>query len=219
MESMTKLSEQPGFDEVNPQLLQAPNKKKLKAEFLANPLKFHPTDISWWNDESLIIARVSGAVSVLRMEDLANLLGDAPEFLDGVPRISQSFEKGFFALECESALTGRRPSSAEDGEDPDVEVEVDSEDEDDAWISTGKRSMSAVAYYLTDNERFAPPKKRSKILKKTYRMIALVSTNPEELYARKIDSEEYGEAIMLAQHYRLDTDPVYERQGGKSWLI
>jgi hypothetical protein len=32
------------------------------------------------------------------MEDLYNLLGDAPEFLDGVPSLSQAFEKGFFAL-------------------------------------------------------------------------------------------------------------------------
>ena len=66
-------------------------KSKLKS---ISPLRFHPSDISWWNEESLIISRVSGALSVLRMEDLSNLLGDAPEFLDGVPRISQSFEKG-----------------------------------------------------------------------------------------------------------------------------
>ena len=218
LESITKLSEQPGFDEVNPQLLQAPNKKRMKADFLSNPHRFHPADISWWNEESLIISRVSGAVSVLRMEDLSNLLGDAPEFLDGVPRVSQAFEKGFFALECESVLKGRRPSSIDDsaGEDPDEDLEVDSEDEDGSWISLGKRSASAIAYYMTDNERFAPPKKKSKILRKTYRLIALVSTNPEELYSRKIEAEEYGEAIMLAQHYRLDTDPVYERQWRRS---
>lgn len=46
----------------------------------------------------MIISRVSGALSVLRMENLANLLGDSPEFLDGVPRISQSFEKGFIII-------------------------------------------------------------------------------------------------------------------------
>ena len=32
------------------------------------------------------------------MEDLCHLLGDAPEFLEGVPSLSQAFEKGFFAL-------------------------------------------------------------------------------------------------------------------------
>ena len=29
-----------------------------------------------------------------------------------------------------------------------------------------------------------------------------MSTTPEELYTRKIAAEEYGEAILLAQHYR-----------------
>ena len=35
---------------------------------------------------------------IFRMEDLCHLLGDAPEFLEGVPSLSQAFEKGFFAL-------------------------------------------------------------------------------------------------------------------------
>lgn len=97
----------------------------------------------------------------------------------------------------------------------DIEVE-ESDDEDSSWVQLGKRSAAAVAYFMTDNERFAPPKKKSKIVRRTYRMIGLISTTPDELYARKIENEEYGEAIMLAQHYRLDTDPVYERQWKKS---
>ncbi len=32
-----------------------------------------------------------------------------------------------------------------------------------------------------------------------------MSTTPEELYTRKIAAEEYGEAILLAQHYRYRT--------------
>lgn len=114
---------------------------------------------------------------------------------------------------------GRRQSTKSEsaGEDPDVDIEVEeSDDEDSSWVQLGKRSAAAVAYFMTDNERFAPPKKKSKIVRRTYRMIGLISTTPDELYARKIENEEYGEAIMLAQHYRLDTDPVYERQWKKS---
>ena len=40
----------------------------------------------------------------------------------------------------------------------------------------------------------------------------MISTTPEELYNRKIELEEYGEALILAQHYNLDSDQVYERQ-------
>jgi hypothetical protein len=37
------------------------------------------------------------------------------------------------------------------------------------------------------------------------RLLSLTSTTPEELYSRKIEMEEYGEALILAQHYNLVT--------------
>ena len=158
-----------------------------------------------------MLARMSGAVTVLVTQDLTNLLGDS---LKGVPRLSHRLEKGFFGLECDLSIRGRRPSSFDDsaGEDPDVELE-DSDGEGLAsFLAMGKRGASALAFYVTDSETFAPPKKKAKIVRKTFRLMALVSTSPRELYARKIGAEEYGEAIMLAQHYGLDTDLVYERQ-------
>jgi len=218
LESSTRLEEQPLHDECNPQLLQAPERRRAKGEFLSNPLKYHPVGVAWWNSESVVLARMSGALTVLGVQDLTNMLGDSPEFLEGVPRISQCFQKGFFGLECDSVVRGRRPSCREEsaGEDPDVELEVESDDDDDNWLSLGKRSAAALAYYVTDSERFAPPKKKAKIVRRTYRLLALVSTSPEELFNRKILLEEYGEAIMLAQHYGLDTDPVYSRQWQQS---
>ena len=85
-----------------------------------------------------------------------------------------------------------------------------------SWLAMGKRGASAVAFYVTDSEAFAPPKKKAKIVRKTFRLMGLVATSPEELYSRKIAAEEYGEAILLAQHYGLDTDLVYERQWRRS---
>lgn len=38
-------------------------------------------------------------------------------------------------------------------------------------------------------ERFQPKRKRSKVLYRTYRILGLKSTTPEELYTRKIDIE------------------------------
>ena len=219
LESSSRLEEQPQYDEVNPVLLQSSSKRKAKAEFLANPVRYHPMGVAWWTSDSLVVSRVSGAVSVLKVSNLTNLLGDSPEFLEGVPRISQCFQKGFFALECEFVVRGRRPSTREEtaGEDPDEELEMETDDEDDeGWVGLGKRSAAALAYFITDSERFAPPKKKSKVVRRTYRMLALVSTTPEELYNRKILLEEYGEAIMLAGHYGLDTDSVYRRQWQQS---
>ena len=73
----------------------------------------------------MVLARLSGALTVLGIQELSNLLGHSPEFLEGVPRISHCLQKGFFGLECETNIKGRRPSSFDDsaGEDPDVELE------------------------------------------------------------------------------------------------
>ena len=69
-----------------------------------------------------------------------------------------------------------------------------------------------IAYLVTESDRFAPPRKKPKISYHSYKLLALISTTPEELYNRKIELEEYGEALILAQHYNLDSDQVYERQ-------
>ena len=182
-----------------------------QSEFLANPLRYQTVDVAWWDREAVVLARMSGAVTVLVTQDLTNLLGDS---LKGVPRLSHRLEKGFFGLECDLSIRGRRPSSFDDsaGEDPDVELEDSDREGLASYLAMGKTGASALAFYVTHSETFAPPKKKAKIVRKTFRLMALVSTSPEELYARKISAEEYGEAIMLAQHYGLDTDLVYERQ-------
>ncbi len=61
--------------------------------------------------------------------------------------------------------------------------------------------LTVAAYTLS--ERFAPPRKKPKMMVNTYKLLSLNSTTPEELYARKIEMEEYGEALILAQHYDL----------------
>ena len=49
-----------------------------------------------------------------------------------------------------------------------------------------------------------------------YRLVALRSTSPEELYQKKLASEEFGDALQLAQRYKLDTDLVFRNQWEKS---
>ena len=77
---------------------------------------------------------------------------------------------------------------------------------------SGKRLATHAAYLVTESDRFAPPRKRPRMTYHNYKLLALLSTTPEELYGRKIEMEEYGEALILAQHYNLDSDQVYERQ-------
>lgn len=49
--------------------------------------------------------------------------------------------------------------------------------------------VQSTLYSITDIERFQPKRKKSRVLFRTYRILGLKSTTPEELYSRKIDME------------------------------
>ncbi|RZF42481.1 hypothetical protein LSTR_LSTR004400 [Laodelphax striatellus] len=183
--------------------------------------KVYPIDISWWPDEKLIIARRNGAVSVCELEGLRNILGDRPEALAGATMLSTTCtEKGFLALESEFKIISSKkrhqqsteqPEELSDKEEEENEEEDDTEEKDSLFMR-GSELVKSTIYYVTDSERFRPERKLPKLIKRTYRLIALKSTTPEELFSRKIDNEEYVEALALANTYNLDCDRVYQRQ-------
>ena len=63
-------------------------------------------------------------------------------------------------------------------------------------------------HWLTDCERFEPPRRRPRLSHTLYRLTCLRSTTPHQLYARKIELGEYAEALLLAEAYHLDSDLV-----------
>ena len=101
-------------------------------------------------------------------------------------------------------------------DEPDsVELVTDESDDEDLDTSSSSSSSSSLTsrvlsglhtllfsavYFLTDAEFFnLPPSKRQKGLEyETYRLVSLQSTTPEQLFTRRIDNEEYGEALALA---------------------
>ena len=88
-----------------------------------------------------------------------------------------------YVLQCECRSHSLKRHLLEGNED---EYE-DSDDEDDATVVTrSTRVVKQVLYYVTDSERFQPPRKRPKLVSRTYRLIYLKSTTPEELYSRKV---------------------------------
>ncbi|XP_034017552.1 neuroblastoma-amplified sequence isoform X2 [Thalassophryne amazonica] len=211
--------QQPGFEEINPEWKTSlERRKKIKDKEQYYPL----VDVSWWSDSVLILARCSGSVTVSSVRALLNLLGKSCEWFEPSPRVTPAHEGGFLSLECEIKLAQKRgrlesnlSSGSLDEEDGDDGGDSDSDDEPSArarYFGYAKQCL----YYVTEMERFAPPRKRPRTIIKNYRLVSLRSTTPEELYQRKIDNEEYGEALSLAQAYNLDSDLVYQRQWRKS---
>ncbi|XP_045917344.1 neuroblastoma-amplified sequence-like [Micropterus dolomieu] len=211
--------QQPGFEEINPEWKTSlERRKKIKDKEQYYPL----VDVSWWSDNVLILARVSGSLTISSVRTLRNLLGKSCEWFEPSPRVTAAHDGGFLSLECEVKLAqkrGRLESNLSGGAGED-------EEGDDGWDSDSDEESSAKAryfgyikqglYYVTEMERFTPPRKRPRTVIKNYRLVSLRSTTPEELYQRKIDNEEYGEALSLAQAYNLDSDLVYQRQWRKS---
>lgn len=77
----------------------------------------------------------------------------------------------------ESSL-GSDEEEADDGGDSDSEDESSAKARYFGYIKQG-------LYYVTEMERFAPPRKRPRTVVKNYRLVSLRSTTPEELYQRK----------------------------------
>lgn len=209
--------QQPGFEEINPEWKTSlERRKKIKDKEQYYPL----VDVSWWSDNVLILARCSGSVTVSSVRTLRNLLGKSCEWFEPSPRLTAAHDGGFLSLECEVKLAqkrGRLESSLSGGGDD--EEGDDAGDSDSDEESSKARYFGYIKqglYYVTEMERFAPPRKRPRTVMKNYRLVSLRSTTPEELYQRKIDNEEYGEALSLAQAYNLDSDLVYQRQWRKS---
>ncbi|KAM9354661.1 LOW QUALITY PROTEIN: NBAS subunit of NRZ tethering complex [Pholidichthys leucotaenia] len=211
--------QQPGFEEINPEWKTSlERRKKIKDKEQFYPL----VDVSWWSKNVLILARCSGSVTVSSVKTLQNLLGKSCEWFEPSPQVTAAHDGGFLSLECEVKLAqkrGRLESNLSDTSSEDDEGDDRGECDSDEESSAKARYFGYIKqglYYVTEMERFAPLRKHPRTAMKNYRLVSLRSTTPEELYQRKIDNEEYGEALSLAQAYNLDSDLVYQRQWRKS---
>ncbi|XP_059798164.1 NBAS subunit of NRZ tethering complex isoform X2 [Balaenoptera ricei] len=206
-------NEQPGYDDLNPDWrLSTEKRKKIKDKESFYPL----IDVNWWVDSAVILARCSGALTVSSVKTLKNLLGKSCEWFEPSPQVTATHDGGFLILECEIKLAPKRSRlETRAGEEGEGEEDSDSDPE----MSAKARYFGYIKqglYLVTEMERFAPARKRPRTITKNYRLVSLRSTTPEELYQRKIENEEYEEALSLAQTYGLDTDLVYQRQWRKS---
>uniref|UniRef100_A0A803SNA9 NBAS subunit of NRZ tethering complex n=1 Tax=Anolis carolinensis TaxID=28377 RepID=A0A803SNA9_ANOCA len=206
-------SEQPGYDDIKPEWrLSLEKRKKIKDKESLYPL----IDVNWWAENAVILARCSGALTVSSVKTLKNLLGKSCEWFESSPQVTSAHDGGFLSLECEVKFAPKRlrldsrPGDEDEGDD-----DSDSDDEASAKARYFEYIKQGL-YFVTEMERFAPPRKRPRTIVKNYHLVKLRSTTPEELYQRKIDNEEYGEALSLAQTYDLDSDLVYQRQWRKS---
>ncbi|CAL8069233.1 unnamed protein product [Orchesella dallaii] len=182
--------------------------------------RFFPYDINWWNETVLVVSRVNGCTSLLSLDEeipTKNLLGDSPEMFESPVPVSPRYGKGFLCMECEIRLKTeeRRDANGEIIQNPNISLESLSVNNEGVL----KSATQEVLFWLTDNERFRPPRRRRRrqpVWRIAHRLFSLRSITPLELFHQKIDAEEYGEALDLAKVYNLDPDLVYQRQWSRN---
>lgn len=84
---------------------------------------------------------------------------------------------------------GRLESNLSGGAGEDEEGDDGGDSDSDDESSAKARYFGYIKqglYYVTEMERFAPPRKRPRTVIKNYRLVSLRSTTPEELYQRKV---------------------------------
>ncbi|ESO01326.1 hypothetical protein HELRODRAFT_174879 [Helobdella robusta] len=111
--------------------------------------------------------------------------------------------------------TSSSSGSNDNSDQPTTNDDVDVTD-DSSLARSLTNYLKYMLYYITDLEAFHAPKKRQKMLRRVYRLYCIKSTTPEDLYASKLDNEEYEEALLLAQTYDLDCDLTYQKQWKRS---
>lgn len=84
------LMDQPDYDTRNPSLVEPfarpPGSRQRSSQGFGAPWS-HPAELTWWSEAAVIVARYSGSVTVSSVATLRNLLGESPEFLEGVPQV------------------------------------------------------------------------------------------------------------------------------------
>ncbi|XP_035662778.1 neuroblastoma-amplified sequence-like [Branchiostoma floridae] len=198
------LEQQPGCDLANP------NQGGTLARRSKGVCSLFPlSDVNWWSDQALIMARQSGAITVSSTESLDNLLGESPEWFEPGPQVSAAVDGEFLALEVER--TEKKPErSAGEGADDD-----DDDDEDTSRFIQAAQIVKQVVIGLAKGGRISLPRKKPRAVHFSYCLMSLRSTTPEELFERKLENEEYGEALSLAKAYGLDSNLVYQKQWHK----
>ena len=113
------------------------------------------------------------------------------EWFCPAPRVSAaSPDAGFLSLEVDSKyrnlLKRQRSPDSETSDSDDNDADVSDDESDLDLLSRSSRMLRHGLYYLTDMQRFQPPRKKARLVTRTYRLLCLKSTTPEELFTRLV---------------------------------
>ena len=194
---MWSINEQPLADDLPP---DQKARRCLNRHFDAS-LHQCPCALTWWNENHLVISRVSGSVGIHMIDsDLAPVT--EPEWLQPFPLITEAKEGSILGLDCNMKRIGN-------DERDDFFLEPKESSSQSSSFTSG---LKQILFYLTEIERFRPEDLPVEQIQRDFQFFRIEKTTPQRMYLRMIDAQDYGNALHIAQTYDLDTDLVYQRR-------
>ncbi|KAF9900710.1 hypothetical protein EC991_007005 [Linnemannia zychae] len=179
----------------------------------------------FWTKDAILLGYESGAMIVLQIPDLVNILGQEPKVFASCLEFTtsgfSSHDEQVFVMEEMTRMIRARVvgdqwimmTEQEDralGEPTEQEI---------AQMMGNERLLfkwiAQLSKYFESKEADDHRAKRQKLIlvpKRTLSLYRMLRVPPEELLHRKLEARDYSSALSLATTYELDTDTVFQHQ-------
>ena len=162
----------------------------------------------WWSDDAVAMVFEDGAYSVCSVENLNCLTGSEPEWFEPLSLISVIPEETAFILQ-------RQPKQEAEQNEHDISNQ--------SRALVQRASPLSIAYWMKKIMALVNPSAYEEPASPgmdepsfcTLELWSFQKVTPEQLFEIKLENEEYGDALILAQAYKFDTDLIHLRRWNK----
>ncbi|KAI7818637.1 secretory pathway protein Sec39-domain-containing protein [Gamsiella multidivaricata] len=179
----------------------------------------------FWAEDAILLGYESGAMIVLQIPELINILGQEPKVFASCLEFTNSgfsaHDEQVFVIEeitrmIRARVVGDRWIMMTDQEDKAMGEPTEQEI---AQMMGNERLLFKWIAQLTKyfgskdaDERRAKLQRLILVPKRTLSLYRMLRVPPEELLYRKLEGRDYSSALAIATTYELDTDVVYQYQ-------
>ncbi|KAF8932294.1 hypothetical protein BGZ58_007130 [Dissophora ornata] len=179
----------------------------------------------YWAKDAILLGYESGAMIVLQIPDLINILGQEPKVFASCLEFTNSgfsaHDEQVFVIEeitrmIRARVVGDRWIMMTDQEDKALGEPTEQEI---AQMMGNERLLfkwiAQFSKYFESKDAEEHRAKRQKLIlvpKRTLSLYRMLRVPPEELLYRKLEARDYSSALAIATTYELDTDVVYQYQ-------
>ncbi|KAF9997619.1 hypothetical protein BGZ80_003736 [Entomortierella chlamydospora] len=207
--------------------------QKLVKEYHSNGTSSHLIGVAngrcvsmrYWAKDAILLGYESGAMIVLQIPELINILGQEPKVFASCLEFTNtgfsSHDEQVFVIEeitrmIRARVVGDRWIMMTDHEDKALGEPTEQEI---AQMMGNERllfkGIAQLSKYFESRDAGGHQAKRQKLIlvpKRTLSLHRILRVPPEELLYRKLEARDYSSALAIATTYELNTDTVYQHQ-------